>query len=86
MNASERIVFASAGRATMGERAQSIRLPLEALLLATAVAYAVLGALTDPVWGAAVTSVFATVVTLRRMRVEVRRGNWLGAPDIERHV
>jgi hypothetical protein len=71
-----------------GERGEIVRFPLEVILLATTVAYAVIGALTDPVWAAVVTTVFVTVLTFRRARAEVRdlRGGWAGAPDLERHV
>jgi hypothetical protein len=73
MNTIQRIGLASLGRAAMGDLpAARARVPLEVLLLAMAVAYAVVGPLTDLVWCGAVTSVLATVVTLRRMRAEVR--------------
>jgi hypothetical protein len=72
MNTVERIGLASAAGATVGEPGERARVPLEVIILAMAVAYAVVGPLTDLVWCAAATSVLATVVTLRRLQAEVR--------------
>jgi hypothetical protein len=54
-----------------GQTPRSDRPPLEVFLLATAVAFAVIGPLTHLIGCAVVMSVLATVVTLRRIRAEV---------------
>jgi hypothetical protein len=75
MNTAERFGLARAGGVTEadpGDPGERRRVPLEVLLLATAVAFAVVGPLTHLVWCAAAMSGLATVVTLRRLRAEVR--------------
>jgi hypothetical protein len=71
MDTIERIGWADASGAREDKRERA-RLPLEVLLVAIALAYAVVGPLTHLVWCAAATSLLATVVTLRRLRAEVR--------------
>jgi hypothetical protein len=72
MNTVERIGLASAAGATVREPGERARVPLEVIILAMVVVYAAIGPLTDLLWCAGATSVLATVVTLRRMRAEVR--------------
>ncbi len=78
MNIAERIELARAGGVTAdegagpGEARERARPSLPVLLLAIAVAFAVIGPVTSVVWCAAVMSVLATMVTLRRLRAEVR--------------
>jgi hypothetical protein len=75
MNTIERIGWATAGRPEVGGvggTSASRQAPLEVLIVAIAIGGQVLAALTHPIAGAALTIVVATVVTLRRMRAEVR--------------
>ncbi len=72
MDTIERMEWPRAGGATVGDLREYARVPLEVVLLSLAVGFAVIGPLTHLVWCAAVTSVLATAVTLRRLRAEVR--------------
>jgi hypothetical protein len=71
MNTVERIGLAGAARGATRKLGERREVPLPLLLVAMAVLCAVLGALTNVLWCAVVTSVVATVITLQRLRMEV---------------
>jgi hypothetical protein len=72
MNTVERIGLAAAGRRVVDGNERIARAPLEVLIVAIAIGGQVLAVLTHPIAAAALAIVIATVVTLRRMRAEVR--------------
>jgi hypothetical protein len=72
MNTVERVGLAGAGRGAAGDPGASVQVRLELLLVGMAVLCAVVGGLTNVFLSAAVTSLGATLVTLWRLRVEVR--------------